>query len=861
MDSWKEMDKIAFEMTCLEIIYSGLSEENRALITFPQYVAFRKPSWSKWDILHGITLADKKRKETARWMEEQRNPTPSRSTQPCYSCKGPWEPDHRCRGKDPKHTIEAHYDREDEVCVDGAIDVDSEQSDDDSDSCTEASDSDSTSEDSDDDSCTEATDACTLEEDDDPCVVDRQLDGQDDSTSVSTDISHTIDVFTSQQSGDTSEESHVLAPRDDELPMGVVTHLSPVQTPMIATSHEEISGTSGMMDEPSVRDAHHGQVDPQIQEEVQDVQAVDLTHTGQPEEMESQLLETPLVEQIAEADRLMEHLLPGSACIDEDALFSIQDDHSMCLDTTIWDPGAEDSSRLSAQEDTTAHTGYSVIQGEIASSDGVQWHTGVPNNTVDSGQFNTSSYAEGVFGDSRVDTSRTDTSSEGSEMAPQHDHDQESHHLAAQLRVSEAMIMAATRRIDDMHAVMADYCWRASVAQGSSDGGFSMDDFHTLRKRVSMMRTDYQQLLTDRDYLLGIGELYHRALRGQELEVDRLTQELESTRGFLRGTQTTLQESESRSDELLEEIRQRSTSSILVDTLIYPSVTWLEDVGGLAEEHQLMEDTSICVPRAVDLHVEVDPAVHPGSTMQHESAGDDMSMPEHTVMRDSSQSHAEMYGGIQRGIVPCREETHLGEYVEVNPLQQHIVVGDHLHHFSGCMGDERWRLVDQQSEGLLPVVLDGWDSVMTTGEHLSWIPMDELLVESLGLTKACDAFQSYSQLQICLLSFSDTFIIDNSMRRIADEHRGLLTVISLTQEQLDEIGSDKLPSLPWDPGVHWVSQMFHYMMTQVAPESHTLHQGSVWSGPAGICPIERGNLSLLIIMIKRGDGWIGTSST
>ena len=127
-------------------------------------------------------------------------------------------------------------------------------------------------------------------------------------------------------------------------------------------------------------------------------------------------------------------------------------------------------------------------------------------------------------------------------MAPHHDHDQESHHLATQLRVSEAMIRVATRRIDDMHAVMEYYSWRASVAQGSSDGGFSMDDFHTLRERVSMMRTDYQQLLTDRDYLLGIGELYHRALRGQELEVDRLTWELESTREFLRGTQTALQE-------------------------------------------------------------------------------------------------------------------------------------------------------------------------------------------------------------------------------------------------------------------------------------------------------------------------------
>jgi hypothetical protein len=75
------------------------------------------------------------------------------------------------------------------------------------------------------------------------------------------------------------------------------------------------------------------------------------------------------------------------------------------------------------------------------------------------------------------------------------------------------MIMEATRCFDDTHALMEKYCWRASVAHGSSDGVVSMDNFHTLRERVPMMRTDYQQLLTDRDYLLGIGELYHRALK------------------------------------------------------------------------------------------------------------------------------------------------------------------------------------------------------------------------------------------------------------------------------------------------------------------------------------------------------------
>jgi hypothetical protein len=163
----------------------------------------------------------------------------------------------------------------------------------------------------------------------------------------------------------------MFTPTSDQPPMGVVTHLSSFQTPMIATSHEKVSGMLDRVKEPCVRDAHHRHVDPPIQEEIQGVQIVDLTHTDQHEESESHIWETPLVEHIAETNRLMEHLLPGSAYIDEDALFSDKDDHSMCLDTSIWDPGADDSSRLSAQEDMVAHTGYSVIQGEITSSDGV----------------------------------------------------------------------------------------------------------------------------------------------------------------------------------------------------------------------------------------------------------------------------------------------------------------------------------------------------------------------------------------------------------------------------------------------------------------------------------------------------------
>ena len=81
-----------------------------------------------------------------------------------------------------------------------------------------------------------------------------------------------------------------------------------------------------------------------------------------------------------------------------------------------------------------------------------------------------------------------------------------------------------------------------------------------------------------------------------------------------------------------------------------------------------MGDTSICVLGVVDLHIEIDPVVRPGSMIQHEFVGDDMSMSEHTVMSDSSQRDVEVYGGIRRGIVPFKEETHSGEYVDVTFL-------------------------------------------------------------------------------------------------------------------------------------------------------------------------------------------------
>jgi hypothetical protein len=127
------------------------------------------------------------------------------------------------------------------------------------------------------------------------------------------------------------------------------------------------------------------------------------------------------------------------------------------------------------------------------------------------------------------------------------------------------------------------------MAHDSSDRGLSIDDFHTLMERVTVMTVDYQQLLMDRDYLLEVGEMYHKALREQEIEVDRLTRELVSTRGFLEGAQTTLQELGSRLEELLHETSQGSPTPTSAEIQMFTSTTSPKVVGGWVEEHQMME--------------------------------------------------------------------------------------------------------------------------------------------------------------------------------------------------------------------------------------------------------------------------------
>jgi hypothetical protein len=418
------------------------------------------------------------------------------------------------------------------------------------------------------------------------------------------------------------------------------------------------------------------------------------------------------------------------------------------MDTSVWGPDTDGISRVSAQEDTVVHRVYMPVKIEETIYDDVQRHSGGFSSTTDNGQCGALSFEECFDEDSTVDISI-----ESHEVALQQDSVQELQHLAGQLRVREDMIMAAIRHIDDTHAMVAEYCWKATMARDSSDGEFSIEDFQTLRERVTMMRTDYQQLLMDRDYLLEVGERYHGALKEKETEVDRLTHELVSTQVFLEGTQTTLQESESRVEKILEESSRISTTSISVESQSYASSMSLEDVSDM---ESLMEESEGCSglemimerhePEAIEgVHVSQDnPFLESPEAVEHTHAD--------SRAKDSSDEDTSIWGPALDDT--SDEDTSIQglEAVDTHGLSDTVIQSGYRETtgvtgytgVSSSVGDAGESMVDHQCEETLLDAYDGMGIAWILSNSLNSPPkyMDDFLVIPLGLTNACDTFQS-----------------------------------------------------------------------------------------------------------------------
>ena len=79
------------------------------------------------------------------------------------------------------------------------------------------------------------------------------------------------------------------------------------------------------------------------------------------------------------------------------------------------------------------------------------------------------------------------------------------------------------------------------------EGEAFLEECIALKEGMSKMREIYMNLLSDRDHLLMMDEMYHSALKKEEEESERLANKLEITSDLLKSTQRFLQESSCKS--------------------------------------------------------------------------------------------------------------------------------------------------------------------------------------------------------------------------------------------------------------------------------------------------------------------------
>ena len=108
----------------------------------------------------------------------------------------------------------------------------------------------------------------------------------------------------------------------------------------------------------------------------------------------------------------------------------------------------------------------------------------------------------------------------------------EPHHLSGPLKEDREKHKAALKNLVDINALVAR-CWKASGGEMEGEK----------KEGTAKMKESYMNLLSDRDHLLTMAEMYHCVVKKEEEEVERLTNKLEITIDLLKSTQISLRES------------------------------------------------------------------------------------------------------------------------------------------------------------------------------------------------------------------------------------------------------------------------------------------------------------------------------
>ena len=90
----------------------------------------------------------------------------------------------------------------------------------------------------------------------------------------------------------------------------------------------------------------------------------------------------------------------------------------------------------------------------------------------------------------------------------------EPHNLSGILKEDREKLKAVLKNLVDINALVARCCWKASG--GEMEGEALLEECIALKEGMAKMKESYMNLLSDRDHLLTMAEMYHCVVKKEE---------------------------------------------------------------------------------------------------------------------------------------------------------------------------------------------------------------------------------------------------------------------------------------------------------------------------------------------------------
>ena len=128
----------------------------------------------------------------------------------------------------------------------------------------------------------------------------------------------------------------------------------------------------------------------------------------------------------------------------------------------------------------------------------------------------------------------------------------EPHHLIGSLKEDIEKLMESMNNFVDINVLVARRCWKAS--SGDMEGESFLEERIALKEGMAKMKEINMDLLSERDRLHMVKEMYHCAFKKETEESERIHSRWEATYDSLKRTQEALQESRLQNDQIQREL-------------------------------------------------------------------------------------------------------------------------------------------------------------------------------------------------------------------------------------------------------------------------------------------------------------------